>query len=155
MYNNNYMIDNLTRQKEKIEDMIRSYSQPQPVNNFINTNQTSNENMYELKVLNDSDEVENILVNTNTIFLGIDRLQIKKIDGTIEKYNITKTYPIDKKDKKINELEEEIKKLKEMINNEPTEHNITNGECNKSDGITNVNAQSKSKTNGKSISKQE
>ena len=45
-------------------------------------------------------------------------MQIKKMDGTIEKYNIVKYYPIDPKDQKINQLEEEIKKLKEMMSNE-------------------------------------
>ena len=34
MYNN--VIDNLNRQKERIDEMIRNYQQPQPVNNFIN-----------------------------------------------------------------------------------------------------------------------
>ena len=91
-----------------------------PVQNFINSQpQTQqNTNMYELKKLNDNDEVENIGILADTIFLGTSKMQIKKMDGTIEKYNITKYYPIDPKDQKINQLEEEIKKLKEMMSNE-------------------------------------
>lgn len=155
MYNNQYMLENLNRQKERIDEMIRNYQQPQPqpVNNFINTGQTANTSLYDLKVLNDSDEVENIFVNQNTLFLGTNRLQIKKVDGTIEKYNIEKIYPIDPKDKKINELEEEVKKLKEMINNEHSKSNESVGECEQSNGNVNEYIKPKSKTIDKSISK--
>lgn len=118
MYGNNqYMIDNLTRQREKLDDMIKNYQQiPQaPVNNFINTGQVGN-NLYELKKLNDGDEVENIAILKDTIFIGEDRLQIKKLDGTIEKYDIKKTYPRDKKDDEIDNLNKKIKELEERLN---------------------------------------
>ena len=36
MYNTNQnMIDNLLRQKDRIDEMIKNYQQPQPINNFI------------------------------------------------------------------------------------------------------------------------
>ena len=153
MYNNNYMLDSLNRQKERIDEMIRNYQQPQqPVNNFINTGQTQNEKLYELKVLNDGDEVENIFVNQNTLFLGTNRLQIKKTDGTIEKYNITKIFPLDPKDERINALEEEIKKLKEMINNEHSESIKSVRECEQSNVNVDGNVKSESKKSSKSIS---
>lgn len=151
MYNNQYMLENLNRQKERIDEMIRNYQQPQPqpVNNFINTGQNSNTSLYDLKVLNDGDEVENIFVNQNTLFLGTNRLQIKKIDGTIEKYKIEKVFPIDPKDEKINALEEEIKKLKEMINNEHSKPTRSVGECEQSASNDDVDVKSKSKTTSK------
>ena len=149
MYNNQYMIDNLNRQKDRIDEMIRGYQQPQPVNNFINTNQTLNDNLYELKVLNDGDEVENILVNNNTIFMGLNRLQIKKIDGTIEKYNIEKIFPIDVKDEKIKELNSKLEELERRLNNEYAEHTKSINKIDKSDANVNENSKSKPNTTSK------
>lgn len=117
-------IDRINRQIEDLQNLKNQMQNPPqiPVQNFINSQpqpaQTNN-NMYELKKLNDNDEVENIGILTDTIFIGTSKMQIKKMDGSIEKYNITRYYPIDPKDQKINQLEEEIKKLKEMISNEP------------------------------------
>ena len=154
MYNNQYMIDNLTRQKERIDDMIRTYQQPTPVNNFINTNQTTSKDLVEWRVLNENEEVENLYVQNKTLFINDNMMIIKGTDGSLEKWEVKKIYPIDKKDEKINALEEEIKKLKEVLN-EHTEFTSTNGKFKQSngndDGITNR----KSKTSDKSISKQE
>ena len=156
MYNNQYMLDNLTRQKERIDDKIRNYqNQQQPVNNFINTNQpqTPSKDLVEWRILNENEEVDNLYVQNNTLFIS-DNLMIKKsIDGTLEKWEIKKIYPIDKKDEKINQLEEEIKKLKEMINNEYAKSNEPVRELEQSTIIDDVNAKPKPKATSKSISK--
>lgn len=154
MYNNQYMLDSLTRQKERIEDMIRTYQQPQPVNNFINTNQAPPRDLVELRVLNENEEVDNLYVGTKTLFINENTMVLKGVDGSLEKWSIKKTYPIDKKDEKINALEDEIKKLKEVINehkqlDEPTR------ERNESNGTTDVNAKPKPKTNAKPIPSEE
>ena len=153
MYNNQYMLDNLNRQKERIDDMIRSYQQPQPVNNFINTNQQPIKDMIEWRILNENEEVDNLYVSNKTLFINDNLMVLKGVDGSLEKWEIKKIYPIDKKDEKINALEEEVRKLKEVINNEHSKSNGTNGEINKSNGNVDVNVESKSKTIGKSISK--
>lgn len=119
--NNQYMIDNWIRQRDRIDEMIKNYQampqQQNPINNFINTNQNSvQENLYEMKKLNENDEVENIAIFKDTIFIGEDRLQIKKMDGTIEKYEIKKIYPRDKKDDKIDELNKKIEELEMRLN---------------------------------------
>ena len=155
MYNNQYMLDNLNRQKERIDDMIRSYQQPQPVNNFINTNQQPIKDMIEWRILNENEEVDNLYVANKTLFINDNLMVLKGVDGSLEKWEIKKIYPIDKKDEKINALEEEIRKLKEVINNEHTKHDEPIREINKSNGINDVNVEPKSKTIGKSISKQE
>ena len=115
-------IDRINRQIEDLQNLKNQMQNPPqiPVQNFINSQPQNqqNTNMYELKKLNDNDEVENIGILSDTIFIGSNKMQIKKMDGSIEKYNITRYYPIDPKDQKINQLEEEIKKLKEMISNE-------------------------------------
>lgn len=122
MYGNNqFMIDNLSRQRERIDDMIKNYqAMPQaPINNII-TNGQVQDNNFEMKKLNESDEVENIAIFKDTIFLGEDRMQIKKVDGTIEKYEIKKIYPRDKKDDKIDELNKKIQELERKLTNEYT-----------------------------------
>lgn len=119
MYGNNqYALNSLERLRDRINDTINNYQavpQQAPVNNFINTNNVP-ANMYEVKKLNEKDEVENIAVFKDTIFIGEDRMQIKKLDGTVEKYDIKKTYPRDKKDDKIDELNKKIEELEERLN---------------------------------------
>lgn len=153
MYGNNqYMLDSLNRQKDRIEEMIRNYQQPQPVNNFINTNQTPNKDLIEWRILNENEEVDNLYVANKTLFINDNLMVLKGVDGSLEKWNIKKVYPIDKKDEKINALEEEIKKLKEVIN-EHTKSIEPIRECDKSDVNVNGNVESKSKASSKSISK--
>ena len=153
MYGNQYVIDNLVRQKDRIDEMIKNYQQPQPVNNFINTNQLTNKDLIEWRILNENEEVDNLYVSNKTLFINDNLMVLKGVDGSLEKWEIKKIYPIDKKDEKINELENEIKKLKEMMNNEPTKLNEPIGELNESNGVSDVNAKSKSKANGKYVSK--
>ena len=153
MYNNQYMIDNLTRQKDRIDEMIRNYQQPVPVNNIINTSQQPIKDMIEWRILNENEEVDNLYVTNKTLFINDENMVLKGVDGSLEKWKITKIYPIDKKDEKINALEEEIKKLKEVINNEHKQSIEPIGECNKSNVNVDEYVEPKSKTNGKSISK--
>lgn len=161
MYNNSFYssplgLERLNRQKEEIENMIKTYQSQsqQPINNFINTNQTPTD-VYELKKLNEGDEVENIFTNNNAIFIGNNRMQIKKLDGTIEKYNIDKYYPVDERDEKIKELNKKVEELERKLNNEPTKSNNTVREFNKSNANDDEYVEPKSKTNSKSVSKQD
>ena len=158
MYNNNMMLDRLTRQKEDIENLIKNYqnmAQQTPVNNFISANPTQmpSKDLIEWRILNENEEVDNLYVSNKTLFINDNLMVLKGVDGSLEKWNITKIYPIDKKDEKINALEEEIKKLKEVINNEHSKSISTTGECKKSTSNDDVNVEPKSKTNSKSISK--
>ena len=104
MYNNSYMLDNLNRQKERIEEMIRNYQQPTPVNNFITTNQTPNKDLIEWRILNENEEVDNLYVANKTLFINDNLMVLKGVDGSLEKWEVRKIYPIDKKDEKINQL---------------------------------------------------
>ena len=101
MYNNQYMLDNLNRQKERIDDMIRSYQQPQPVNNFINTSQTPNKDLIEWRILNENEEVDNLYVQNKTLFISDNLMILKGVDGSLQKWEIKKIYPIDKKDENV------------------------------------------------------
>ena len=158
MYNNpfysqSFNLDRLNRMKDDIEKQIQTcQSHQQPINNFINTNQPQN-NLFELKKLNEGDEVENIFTNNDAIFIGNNRMQIKKLDGTIEKYNIEKYYPIDEKDEQIKLLNKKVEELERKLNNEHTKSNEPIRELDKSNDNVNGNVEPKSKTTGKSISK--
>lgn len=153
MYNNNqYMIDNLNRQKDRIDDMIRNYQQPQPVNNFINTNQNVNKDFIEWRILNENEEVDNLYVQNNTLFIN-DELMIKKsVDGNLEKWKIKKIYPIDKKDEKINSLEDKIKELEAKLNEYSKSNESVNG-SKQSDSNADEHVESKPKTTSKSVAK--
>lgn len=142
MYSN--YIDNLKKQKDRIDELISTYQQPQPVNNFINT-QLPNKDLIEWRILNENEEVDNLYVQNKTLFINDNLMVLKGVDGKLEKWEIKKIFPIDKKDEKISQLEEEVKKLKEVLNeysksNEPTK------ECNKSNANDDGDVESKSKT---------
>ena len=140
---NNYMFDRLSQQKDEIENILKGY-QPMPSKDFI-----------EWRILNENEEVDNLYVNNKTLFVGDSIMVLKGVDGSLQKWDIKKTYPIDKKDEKINSLEEEIRKLKEMINNEHSESTSSTSECIKSNANDDGNANRKSKTSSKSVSEQE
>ena len=154
MYGNNqYMIESLTRQKDKIDDMIRNYQQPQPVNNFINTNQQINKDFVEWRILNENEEVDNLYVSNNTLFINDDIMILKGVDGSLQKWSVKKTYPIDKKDEKINELTLKIEELERRLNDEHSKSNKPVGEFKQSNGNDDGIIKSDTKTNGKSVSK--
>ena len=151
---NNAMIENWKRQRDRMDELINSYQNmpTNPINNFINT-QTPNKDLIEWRILNENEEVDNLYVQNKTLFINDNTMVLKGVDGKLEKWTIKKTWPIDKKDEKINALEEEIKKLKEVINNEYSKSVSTDDECIKSDVNVDGDVKSKSKTTSKSISK--
>lgn len=122
MYNQFTMdrIDNQIKELENMKKMYQSMPQSNPINNFISTNTQPTATLFEWRILNDNEDVDNLYVKNKTLFVGETTMILKDVDGKKEIWDIKKTYPIDKKDIKISELEEELSKLKEMINNEHT-----------------------------------
>ena len=153
---NNTMLENWKRQRDRIDEMIQSYQNiPQnPINNFINT-QVPNKDMIEWRILNENEEVDNLYVQNKTLFINDNLMVLKGVDGKLEKWEIKKIFPIDKKDERINELEEEIRKLKEMVNNEHTKSIEPVRECYESYANDDGNANRQSKTSSKSIQRKE
>lgn len=151
--NSQFNRERLKRQRDEIDYMLNSIDNnqnvpPNPVNNFINTQpqmtNVSSNTTYTMKILNDNDEVENIFVDDNTIFIGTNKMQIKKLDGTIEKYEIKKYYPVDIKDQKIDELTKKIEELERRLGNEPSKSDESIVDVNQS--ITNDDVPTKSKS---------
>ena len=122
-------------QKQELEDIIRNY-------------QSSGREVYELKRFNDTDEAENIFIMQNTIFIGTTKMQIKKLDGTIEKYNIEKYYPIDERDEKIKELNKKVEELERRLNKESTNTNESTTGGNESTTNDDGDVKSESEANG-------
>lgn len=89
----------------------------QPIQNIINT-QMPTTNVFMAQFLKENESVDNMFVNYKTAFIDLKgkQLVIKDIDGSITSYGLI--LPMDEKDKRINELENEIYKLKEKINYE-------------------------------------
>lgn len=116
-------------QKQELEEILRNY-------------QNSGREVYELKKISDTEEAENIFIMQNTIFLGTSKMQIKKLDGTIEKYNIEKFYPVDERDEKIKELNKKVEELERRLNNESTINDESTTDVNKSDINANGNVES-------------
>ena len=147
-----YDLERLNKAKDDLERLIREYK---PINNFINTNQTPSKDYVEWRILNETEEVDNLYVQNKTLFINDNLMVLKGVDGSLQKWEIKKTYPIDKKDQRINELEEEIKKLKEMITNESTKSNGSTRKRNKSNADDDGDVESNTETSSESVSRKE
>ena len=159
MYNNGFMLDRLAKQKDDIDNLIKNYqnmAQQTPVNNFISTNQLQpgDKTLIEWRILNENEEVDNLYVTNKTLFINDNLMVLKGVDGSLEKWEVKKIYPIDKKDEKINALEEEIKQLKEMIKNEHEQSTGTTGASIESNANDDVNVEPRAKANYRPIQKQ-
>lgn len=125
-YNGANMINQLYRQKDNIENMIAQYAQQPPVQNIINA---SGNTEYDVKFLNQNEDIANIIISKKTIFIDEknSKISIKEIDGSISKvYNII--VPKDEKDLKIEELENKLKELEERVNVQSTKSNVSSND---------------------------
>ena len=103
------------------QNQVKDFSQvqdkiAQPMTNLYR-------NFVELRILNENENVDTLYVQNKTLFINDKNMILKGIDGSLEKWEITKVYPIDPKDQKIRELEKQIQELKEMIKYEPSSNN--------------------------------
>lgn len=147
-------IDRLKRNRDELDNLIKNYQQipqQQPVNNIINASQpqTPQNNLVEWRILNENEQVDNLYVNSKTLFINDNMMVLKGTDGSLEKWEVKKIYPVDKKDEKINELEEKIKELERRLNDEHTKSNDTIQPSDEQDGVLDVNVKSKPKANNK------
>lgn len=108
MYNNPYFTG--YRQNES-QPITQNFQLAQP--NY-------NSNIFMARYLKEGEKPQEIFVNNKTAMISLSdkKLYIKETDGNITTYDIV--LPLDEKDRKIITLEEEINKLKEMVNNVST-----------------------------------
>lgn len=116
MYNNQYIVDNLTRQKDRIDEMIRNYQQPQPMNVF---NVGGQQIDFEARMIGKEEKPNEIMVQRKTAFISLDNalLTIKEINGDTKEYKIIlpktkEQIENEELKKKIQELEEKLKERK-------------------------------------------
>ena len=110
---NNYMVDNLLRQREKIDDMLKNYQQPMNVFNV------GTQIDFEARMLTKDENPKDIIVQRKTAFICLDNalLTIKELNGDMKEYPIVLPKTPDqieneKLKARIKELEKEIKDSK-------------------------------------------
>ena len=106
--NNQYMMDNLIRQRDRIDDMLKNYQNVQtPMNVFNVGNNTID---FEAKIINKDEKPKDIIVSRRTAFICFDNclLTIKETNGDIKEYKI------------------EIPKTPEQIENEELKRKVEN-----------------------------
>lgn len=154
MYGNPYMngyspIQSIDKQIEDLQNMKARYAQQPQVTNVINPSQPQipSNSIVEWRVLNENEQVDNLYVERKTLFVGDNMMVLKDVNGKLEKWNIKKTYPVDPKDQKIEELERQIQELKGMIGNEPSKFNKPVENVIEPNGNDDVNVEPSTKAN--------
>lgn len=110
-------IDRIDNQIKELENLRKNYQnmpQQQPINQtFQLGNFKEKENTIEVKYLQNDENAEDIIIQNKTMFIKNNEMVLKNINGDIvEKYEIKKIFPIDKKDEEIEKLKKEIQELK-------------------------------------------
>lgn len=124
---NQYYMQNLQDMRDRIDNQIKSYQQTQmqqpqmPTNltqNFQITPQTNNSEI-QAKYVTNINDVKNTFVMTTGIFVNkeMNTLWLKNINGDIRTFNLQEIIEQDPKDIEIQNLRNEIERMKGMIFN--------------------------------------
>ena len=143
-------IDRQMQQMQQLNQNQMQHQQPTPTNltqNFqLAPNPTNNE--LESKYANNIDEVRNTFVMKTGVFVNKDftSMWVKTTDGNIKTYELNEVIQQDPKDVEINNLKQEIQKMREMINygNESNVNNSNNDESNESKNAKKLSSRTKS-----------
>ena len=146
------MREKIDRQMQQMQQLNQNQMQQQPTptnltQNFqLAPNPTNNE--LESKYANNIDEVRNTFVMKTGVFLNKDftSMWVKTTDGNIKTYELNEVIHQDPKDVEINNLKQEIQRMREMINygNKSDVNNSNNDESNESKTTTKLSGRSKS-----------
>lgn len=106
---NNYMVDNLLRQREKIDDMLKNCQQPMNVFNV------GTQVDFEARMISKQDNPKDIIVQRKTAFICLENalLTIKEINGDMKEYEIV--LPKTPEQIENEELKNKIKELEEKL----------------------------------------
>lgn len=124
---NQYYMQNLQDMRDRIDNQIKSYQQTQmqqpqmPTNltqNFQITPQTNNSEI-QAKYVTNINDVKNTFVMTTGIFVNkeMNTLWLKNINGDIRTFNLQEIIEQDPKDIEIQNLRNELERMKGMIFN--------------------------------------
>jgi DNA polymerase III sliding clamp (beta) subunit (PCNA family) len=105
------MVDNLLRQREKIDDMLKNYQQPMNVFNV------GTQVDFEARFITKDEDPKEIIIQRKTAFICLENalLTIKEINGDLKEYQIIlpktpEQIENEELKKKIEELEKELNK---------------------------------------------
>ena len=141
-------IDRQMQQMQQLNQNQMQQQQPVPITqNFqLAPNPTNNE--LESKYANNIDEVRNTFVMKTGVFLNkeLNTLWIKNTNGDIRTFELNEIIPQDPKDIEINNLKQELQKMREMINydNKSDADNTDYDESNESKNAKKLSSRSKS-----------
>lgn len=144
MFNNPYMtnafnpqpsIDRINDQINQLENMKKQIQQPQPTPTNLTQNfQLAPTNREVIRYADSLDEVQRDMVIGDTPYFSRDMsvVWIKNLKGDIRTYELKEIIPLDEKDIKIQNLEDELERLKGVINYESNsaKYDSTNDETN-------------------------
>ena len=144
------MREKIDRQMQQMQQLNQNQMQQQPTptnltQNFqLAPNPTNNE--LESKYANNIDEVRNTFVMKTGVFLNKDftSMWVKTTDGNIKTYELNEVIQQDPKDVEINNLKQEIQRMREMISSESNVNNSNYDESNESKTTTKLSGRSKS-----------
>lgn len=150
--NNQYYMQNmqdLQNMREKIDrqmQQMQQFNQNQMQQQPVPTNLTQNfqlapnpiNNELESKYANNIDEVRNTFVMKTGVFLNkeLNTLWIKNTNGDIRTFELSEIIQTDPKDVEINNLRQELQRMKEMISNESNGNSTDYDEPNESKNAT-------------------
>ena len=134
------MREKIDRQMQQMQQLNQNQMQQQPqipqVNQTFQLAPNPVNNELESKYANNIDEVKNTFVMKTGVFLNKDftSMWVKTTDGNIKTYELNEVIQQDPKDVEINNLKQEIQRMREMINygNESNVNNSNNDESNES-----------------------
>lgn len=136
------MREKIDRQMQQMQQFNQNQMQQQPVPTNLTQNfqlaPNSSNNELESKYANNIDEVRNTFVMKTGVFVNKDftSMWVKTTDGNIKTYELNEVIETDPKDVEINNLRQELQRMKEMISNESNGNNSNYDEPNESKNAT-------------------
>ena len=114
MYQNTYMLDRLTRQRDEIDNLLKNYQNQQVPMNVFNVGNTQTD--FEARFIGKDEKPSDIIVQRRTAFICLDggKLTIKELNGDIKEYKIIipktpEQIENEELKRKVRELEEQLK----------------------------------------------
>ena len=144
------MREKIDRQMQQMQQFNQNQMQQQPVPTNLTQNfqlaPNPNSNELESKYVNNIDEVKGIFVMKTGVFLNkeLNTLWIKNTNGDIRTFELSEIIQTDPKDVEINNLRQELQRMKEMIANESNGNSTVINEPNESKNATKLSSRSKS-----------
>lgn len=127
-YNNQMYMQDLQNMRDRIDRQMQIVNQNQPqaqtpqINQNFQITPTQNNNEMQAKYVNDIDDVKNTFVMNIGLFINkqMSNLWIKDVRGDIKTFKLEEVIEKDEKDIEIENLKQELEKMKDMISKTTT-----------------------------------